>query len=168
MLQIFYILKNALEIPSFDPMQLLYMSIRAIIIYIVGVLMARYNKKLIGIRTPFNFILFITLGSIFTNAIVDAKVFLPIVGSMFLLITINTCMKMLSFRFPWIEKLSKGPSVELITNGKIDWNVMKSHSITKQELLNELANQMHTYDIDKVETAILASDGSLNFIFKQR
>lgn len=161
------ILKNALEIPSFDYMQLIYMIIRGIIVYFIGIFIARHNKKLIGIRTPFNFILFITLGSVFANAIIDSKVFLSIIGSMLFIIFFNAFIKKLAFHFNWIEHFVKGPSVELIKNGKINWDSMRTYSITERELLNELASQTHTYDISKVEMAILASDGSLNFILKQ-
>lgn len=167
MLQIIEVIKNALEIPSFDYMQLIYMSIRGIAVYFIGVSIARSNKKLIGIRTPFNFILFVILGSIFANAIVDGHAFLPIVGSILLIIGLNACMKKLAFHFKWIERFVKGSSVELVKNSNINWNEMNAHAITKRELLNELATQAHTYDIDKVETAILASDGSINFIFKK-
>jgi uncharacterized membrane protein YcaP (DUF421 family) len=110
--------------------------------------------------------IFMMLGSIFANAIVDAKSFLPIIVSLFAIIILNSFIKKLVFRFLWVENFIKGPSIELVKNGKINWNEMKANSITKRELLNELASQAHTYDIDKVEAATLASDGSINFIFK--
>lgn len=160
------LIQNAIGIHTFDTINLLHMSIRGILIYFLGVSIARSNKKIIGIRTPFNFMLFVMLGSIFANAVVDGTLFLPIIGTMFIIILLNATMKALSFNFKWIEKFIKGTPTFLIKNGKIDWNEMNNHFITKRELLNELATQVHHYNIDKVEEAILGSDGSLNFVFK--
>lgn len=160
------IIKNALEIDSFDYMQLLYMCIRATIIYFIGMTIARSNKKIIGIRTPFNFMLFVMLGSIFANAVINGEFFLSIVGTILFLIGLNFIMKILSFRYRWVETFVKGSPVELVKNGVIHWDQMNTHLITERELLNELASQSHHYNIQNIKSAILDSDGSINFIFK--
>lgn len=159
-------ISSALHLDTFNAIELLHMCIRALCVYFIGVSLARSNKKIIGIRTPFNFILFIMMGSIFANAIVTGALFLPIIGTVLLLVFVNASMEALAFYFPWVERFVKGSSVELVKDGQIHWNVMKAHFITKRELLNELASQAHNYDIDKVKQAVLASDGTINFVFK--
>lgn len=160
------IIKNALEIDGFDYIQLLYMCIRATIIYFIGIGIARSNKKIIGIRTPFNFMLFVMLGAIFANAIIKSVLFLPIAGTILFLIVLNFIIKLLVFHFRWFESFVKGSSVSLVEDGKINWKQMNAHLITERELLNKLASQSHHSDIKKVKEAVFASDGSINFIFK--
>lgn len=161
-------IKNATEFNTFDTYEALYMGLRAIIIYFIGVTISRSNKKIMDIHTPFNFMLFVMLGSIFAQAILIKKMFLQVLCAISTLIFVNYIMKKLSFHFPIIERFVKGSRVFLIENGEINWDEMSSHGITKRELLNELASQLHTYDLTRVERVILGSDGTMNFVLKSK
>ena len=146
---------------------LFQMMMRGIIIYFLGLTIARFNKKLLGVRTPFNFILFVIFGSIFANAIVDAKLFLPIIGTMILLISLNGFMTMLAYYFPLIESFVKGHPSVIVKKGKIQWDEMEKNFITEQEVLNELHAQLHVTSLEKIEYAFLESDGTITFIKKE-
>lgn len=159
-------LKDAVEWNTFYMYDAFAMSFRAIFVYFLGVIIARSNKKIIGIRTPFNFMLFVMLGSIFANAIIMVETFLSIMVAACVLIILNYTMKTIAFHSTLVERFVKGTAVELVHDGHINWENMNSHGITKRELLNELATQAHTYTLDKIKTAILASDGTINFIYK--
>ncbi len=145
----------------------LMMIIRGIIIYFVGISLARFNKKLIGVRTPFNFILFVMLGSIFAQAIIDGSSFIPILATIVALTMLNGLMTLLAYYSPSIEDFVKGQPSILLKDGEIQWSKMRKYYITEQELLNELNAQLHTNNFNKVESAILASDGTINFIEKR-
>lgn len=164
---IFKGLQEAIGFNSFSSLSLLYMVLRGIIVYLFGITLARSNKKFIGIRTPFNFILFIMLGSIFANAILNADAFLPTLGTIFLLMLINGLITTLSFYFPLVESFVKGSPSILIKNGQIQWDIMKKNFITERELFRELHAQLHTHDLEKIETAFLISDGTIDFIKKK-
>jgi|GEM_PF-863159 uncharacterized membrane protein YcaP (DUF421 family) len=142
------------------------MIIRGIIIYFLGATLARFNKKLIGVRTPFNFLLFIILGSVFAQAIIDGSSFLPILGTILTLFTLNGLMTMLAYYLPSVESFVKGQPSILVKDGEIQWGKMKKYYITEQELLNELHRQLHTQNLNSVESAFLASDGTIIFIEK--
>ncbi|HBR70644.1 TPA: hypothetical protein DIC20_00995 [Candidatus Dependentiae bacterium] len=148
--------------------QLFYMIFRGAIIYLFGLTFARFNKKLMGIRTPFNFILFVMLGSISANAIAMRDLFLPTIGTLFFLSMLNGLMTILSYRFRSVELFVKGRDVIIVKNGKIQWNAMKNDFITERELMNELHAKLHTHNLDEIETATLASDGTINFILKKQ
>jgi len=162
----FHIIKQAIGWHFFSLTTLLHMTIRGIIVYYFGISIARFNKKLLGIRTPFNFILFVMLGSIFASAIIDEEIFLPLLITTLLLFLINGLMTLLSFYSPFIELFVKGKDSVIIKNGKIQWQIMQQNLITKRELLNELHSQLHTTDLKQVKLAILASDGTISFIQK--
>jgi len=143
------------------------MIIRGIIVYFTGVTLARFNKKLMGIRTPFNFLLFIMLGSIFAQAIIDGSSLIPILGTIATLFSLNGLMTMLAYSSPSIESFIKGQPSVLVKDGEIQWSKMKKYFITEQGLLNELHAQLHTQNLNKVAFAFLASDGTINFIIKE-
>lgn len=159
-------LKEAFGLTSHTLILLFSMVLRGIIIYFVGISLARFNKKLMGIRTPFNFILVVMLGSIFAGAIMDANWFIPIISTILVLTLLNGLMTMLAFYVPAIELFVKGAPSILVKDGTIQWDAMKKNFITENELLNELHTQMHTHDLNGIESAILASDGTINFIRK--
>lgn len=151
---------------SFLP--LLHMLIRGIIVYFFGVTLARFNKKLLGIRTPFNFLLFVMLGSIFANAILTAENFIPTLCTILLLMLLNGLLTGLSYKFLFIEQFLKGSPSIIVKNGEIQFLAMKKNFITERELFNELHRQLHTHSLKEIETAELTSDGSISFIKKKK
>ena len=159
-------LQEAIGINTFSFTALFYMIIRGITVYLFGVTLTRFNKKLLGIHRPFNFILYIMLGSLFANAILNANVFLPTLGTILILMLFNRLVTMLSFHFLAIETLIKGSPSILIKDGKIQRAAMKKNFITERELFNVIQTQLHMRDLNQIETALLASDGTINFIKK--
>jgi len=158
---------NALEIDKSNFMLFAYMLLRAFILYFSSFLLIRFNKRFMGIRTPFNFILFVMLGSISAVAITEHAPFLPVLAIIFVLIFLNRAISFIEFRSPAFERLFKGKIVELVKNGEIQWDNMRKSSITKRELLNELQSRLHTRDLADISLALLASDGEINFIKKK-
>jgi len=160
----FQFVSQAVGLDIFSATVLMHILIRSLIIYFFGVTIAHFNKKLIGIRTPFNFILFIMLGSIFANAIVDKNVFLVTIAATLFLILLNGLMTILSFYIPFIESFVKGKDIVLVKNGTIQWHAMKKNFITERELLKELHTKLHTNSLKRISSAVLESDGTINFI----
>jgi uncharacterized membrane protein YcaP (DUF421 family) len=142
------------------------MSMRGIILYALSMLSIRFNKKFLGIRTSSNFILFVMLGSMSAAAVTEEGLFLPIVFTIIILSAINKVISSLFFYFPWLEHFFTGKPVTLISNGEIQWHNMKTHFITRNDLLNALQTQLHTDSFSKVDFAYLAIDGTINFIIK--
>lgn len=163
----FKIIQEAIGLDHFAFTAMLYMIIRGIIAYLFGITLARSNKTLFGIRTPFNLILLIMLGSIFANAILNVNAFLPTLGTILVLVLLNGLITALSFCFPLVEKFIKSTPSILVKHGEIQWKTMKQELITERELITELHAQLHTQDLSKIDLAILASDGTIHFILKK-
>jgi uncharacterized membrane protein YcaP (DUF421 family) len=164
----FIFITDAIGLNTLCTTMISHMLIRGIIIYFYGITIARFNKKLLGIRTPFNFILFAMLGSVTAGAIINEKLFIPILVTNFLLVFLNASMTFLAFHFSIVENFIKGSEEKLIKKGKIQWNTMKKNLITKRELLSELHNQLHTHNLKNVETAYLTSNGSIDFVKQKK
>ena len=161
-------LREALEIDKSNIVWFSHMLLRAFILYFSSFLLIRFNKRFMGIRTPFNFVLFVMLGSISAIAITEHAPFLPVLAIIFLLIFLNRAISFIEFHSPAFERLFKGEIIELVRNGEIQWDNMKRNAITKRELLNELQSRLHTRDLTEISLALLASDGEINFIKKKK
>lgn len=164
--QVFKFFQEAIGLNNFSFLSLFHMIIRGSIVYLIGIFLARSNKKLFGIHTPFNLTLFIMLGSIFADSVLHSDVFLPTIVTIIFLIIINGLATKLSFYFPRIEHYIKGTHAIIVKNGEIQWDAMKKELITEGELLLELHKQLNTRDLRKIELALLTSDGSIAFIQK--
>lgn len=159
-------IQQAIGLDTFSYAALMHMAIRGFYIYFLGLILIRFNKKLFGTRTSFNFILFVMLGSIFANAIVDQKLFLTICGTVLFLTGLNNAISMLAFYFKPVERLLKGSHSILMIKGEIQWDAMRKNFITELELVDELQAQLHTRNIAAVDSAQLSSNGTINFTLK--
>jgi uncharacterized membrane protein YcaP (DUF421 family) len=165
---IYQTIYQAIGVPTLSSSAILLpMLIRGSIVYFCGIALARFNKKIVGIRSPFNVMLFIMLGSIFANAIVSAELFLSILVTVVFLVLINGLATLLSFFYPSIEAYIKGVPAVLVKDGQIQWDKMRENFITELELRSELQVQLHSEDLAEVKMATLVSDGSINFIRKK-
>lgn len=165
MLTIFF--KNALGLNGSFVTTLLCMVLRGFIIYFFGIIAVRFNKKLFSVHTPFNFILFVILGSILAEAIVSEEKFIAILITIFLMILLNKIIDVIMYYLPKLEEWLKGSPTVLIQNGEIQWENMKKHAITKSELVHELHTNLHINDLNKVEKAYLTTEGTINFVKKE-
>ena len=164
----FSFIQTALKLDKANAILFAYMLLRGLIIYFTSFLLIRFNKRFMGIRTPFNFILFVMLGSLSAAAITEYRPFLPILGVILALIFLNRIISAIEYHFPRFEKLFKGPIIVLVKNGEIQWNNMERTYITKRELMNELQQRLHTRDLKSIASALLTSDGQINFIRRQK
>lgn len=161
------IVESLETIVGWDHINLVFgMSVRGVIIYTLATISIRLNKKFLGVRTSYNFILFITLGSLCASAITEEGLFLPITSTIVVLSIMNSIITRLFFHYPRFENFFTGKPTLLISNGEVQLNNMRAHFITKTDLINALQTQMHTTDFTKVEFAYLATDGTINFIIR--
>lgn len=162
-----HFIKEAFGLNSKTFVLFLQMGLRGLIIYISSILFVRFNRRFTGIRTPFNFILFIMLGSISAAAVLGEVPFVPVFSVIVFLILLNRIVAVVSFFFPPFERLMKGSVVVLAKGGEIQWQNMKNHLITKRDLFTELHDQLHTDDLSSIDFVVLATDGEIHFIEKK-
>ncbi len=144
----------------------LAMSVRGIILYILSIMSVRLNKKFLGIRTSYSFILYIMLGSMCAAAVIEEGLFLPITSTIILLSLINRIISTLFFYYPWMETVLLGEPVLLISKGEFQKHNMRAHLVTTNDLLKALQTHLHTNDFNKIESVYLTTDGIINFITK--
>jgi uncharacterized membrane protein YcaP (DUF421 family) len=72
----------------------------------------------------------------------------------------------LTYRFRWLDRLIQGSPVVVITRGVVQKENLRRHRITEHALRAMLREQGH-YSIEKIDLAILESDGRLSVKCKE-
>lgn len=141
-----------------------HMIARAGIIYVFGMLLVMFDKRFIGLRTSFDIVLQITIGSMFASIISgEARFFLGLV-SVSLLVVLNWTLAAVAYYSKSFERLLKGSSYILVKDGKIQWNNMRKNFITQQDLMEAVRMNAHLSSLQEVEQAYLENDGEISII----
>lgn len=143
-----------------------HMILRSIIVFIFGILIIKINKRFIGQRTEFNFVLFIMLGSILATSITGNVPFFAVLDMVVFLLVLNWFLAKICFHYPFIEKMLKGEPDVLIKSGKLELSSMARHAITVNDLLMQLRLQRGSNTIEDVEFAYMEPSGDISFILK--
>src|SRR5690606_1856983 len=75
----------------------------------------------------------------------------------------NYLINVLSYHYPFVEKLVSPPPVQVIKNGKMLRRTMRREYLTESELVEHLRNQ-GVEDISAIKKAFIESDGSISVL----
>ncbi|MEX0939765.1 MAG: YetF domain-containing protein [Candidatus Babeliales bacterium] len=142
-----------------------HMSIRACVIYFLGIILIRLNKRFMGLRTGFNFFLYVLMGSMLASIIIGQTDFIHGIGAIIVILGINLIITFLVYLFPSFEKLLKGERSLLVKNGKILWPAMRNNLITKDELM-DAAHNANLLELSMVKEAYFENSGNITIIKK--
>lgn len=144
-----------------------HMILRSMIVFVLGIAIIKINKRFIGQRNEFNFILFIMLGSILATSITGNAPFFAVLDMVIFLLILNWFLAKLSFHFRPIEKILKGEPSILVKNGGFQLSEMSRHSITHNDLYMHLRLRHGSDNFENVEMAYLEPNGAISFILKK-
>ncbi|BDC34186.1 hypothetical protein Noda2021_01440 [Candidatus Dependentiae bacterium Noda2021] len=142
-----------------------HMMMRSLVIYIVGIILARFNKRFMSLRTVDNFFLYILIGSILASAIVG-NVFYETLGMAIFIMFVNWSVVVIDYYFPYIGSLISGKKELLIDNGVVQHRQLKKFFITEDELLTAMRVNTHTSDVLAIKKAYFENNGQLSFELK--
>lgn len=157
-------------IGSDTPLLNIYQTIlRAIIIYIIAVLLVRIGKKRFLARpSSFDIVLLLIFGSVISRAITGNAPFIPTIGAALVLIGLHVFFSVITFYSSRFGALIKGYAIVLIKDGEIQWNEMKTSRITERDLLSALRRNAQILDPRQVKLAMLERNGEISVIPKPR
>ncbi|WED41996.1 DUF421 domain-containing protein [Legionella cardiaca] len=142
--------------------------LRGVIITIYAIILFRTNSaRLYGSHSPLDFIIYIILGAILGEAIVNN---IPLISSMIvctLIIAIHRFLAYLSFKSQTVGKYIKGEKLCIIKNGKYIQKNLRCCQITTNDVLQALRVQHGVEDLDLIKKAILERGGQISFILKK-
>lgn len=140
---------------------------RGIIITLFAMILFRVNSaRLFGNHSALDFIIYIILGAILGEAIVNNIPLLPSMITCALIISIHRFLAYLSYKSHRIGKYIKGDKMVLVKDGKYIEKNVRCCRVTPNDVLQSLRLQHSLEDIKKVKTATLERGGQISFIFK--
>ena len=120
-------------------MNALQMGLRAVVVYIVTVLMIRLGKKrFMGRATAFDVILGIMLGSIVSRAVTGNAPFFPALVAPAVLVVMHWLFSAVAMRWHGFGHAIKGRPTLLIRSGNVDWDAMRKTHMTEHDLWEDL------------------------------
>jgi uncharacterized membrane protein YcaP (DUF421 family) len=115
------------------------MSARALIVFLATLLMLRLaHKRFFAQRNTLDILLTLILASTLSRAINGSAPFFPTLVVGFGLILLHRMLTYLAARFPLVGRLVKGSAVPLIDKGKINAHVLRRHSLSTDDLQEDL------------------------------
>lgn len=143
---------------------LIYVSLRAIIIYVYAIFLFRIGNKRYHLETTFDFILILIIGSILSRAINGSSTLLQAIASSLVLIFLHYFFCIVTYNSHCLGKMIKGPSFLLIKDGKLNKKALQSNNITEQDLREVCREKLHHDDLQKIKEARLERTGRISFI----
>jgi uncharacterized membrane protein YcaP (DUF421 family) len=146
----------------------LQMGLRAIVVYIVTVLIVRLGKKrFMGRATAFDVILGIMLGSIVSRAVTGNAPLLPALVAAAILVAMHWVFSAIALHWHAFGRAIKGQPVLMVRHGKVDEKVMRKTHMTEHDLWEDLRGKSVS-DLAQVAEARLERSGQLSVIKAER
>ena len=139
-------------------------SVRAVVVYIVTVLMVRLGKKrFMGRTTAFDVILGIMLGSIVSRAITGNAPFFPALVAAAVLLAMHSLFSWVAMHWRGFGGAIKGHSQVVVCDGEIDRKELRRAHMTERDLWEDLRGKSISR-LEEVAEARLERNGSLSVI----
>lgn len=165
MLQEFGSISTSLLGLEAEDLTITQMALRAVIVYVTALLMARLGeKRFLGKSTAFDVILGIILGSVVSRAITGSSSFFPTLAAGFVLVGLHWLFAVIAFRSDQFGTLIKGSPRTLVENGQVLWNAMQKSNISRNDLMGALRSQARVSDVGQVQMACLERSGDISVI----
>jgi uncharacterized membrane protein YcaP (DUF421 family) len=146
------------------------MSLRAIIVFIVALLIVRIgNHRIFGKHTAFDIVLGIIYGSVLSRAITGNSPFFPTLTAALVLMLSHRILAIIAYKTHFgFGDLIKGKPCILIEDGKLQRDVMKKNSITEHDLNEAMRKSGLEADHSQVKKAYLERSGEISIIQRDK
>jgi uncharacterized membrane protein YcaP (DUF421 family) len=141
--------------------------IRALIVYAFLLAALRLlGKRELAQQDTLDFLVLLLVANAVQNGIIgnDNSVTGAFVGAL-ALFAINWTCKALAYRYPWADRMFEGSPSFLIWDGKLVPSTMRRELISRPEL-KAIARRQGYESLDDIGTAVLETDGTVNFLRK--
>ena len=140
---------------------LLEKILRPMIVYLALIFFLRmFGKRELAQLNPFDLVVLLSLSNTVQNSMIgnDNSVSGGIVGA-FALLAINWVLTRVLFHLPKLNQAFQGSATTLITDGVVDYEALRSETLTEDELLSVLHKQgVDTFE--EVRQCVLEPNGT--------
>lgn len=142
-------------------------SLRAIIVFIVSIVMVRVgSKRFLARMTAFDAVLGFILASMLARAVNGTAAFFPTLGAGFVLMGLHALFAHLAFRYDKFGNLIKGTAQTVAENGRLDREKMRREHISEKDILEEARLHGPVRNLEDIEVATLERSGEISVVPK--
>ena len=143
----------------------LQMSIRAILIFVIALVMLRIaGIRTFGKKTAFDNVIIIILGSVLSRAITGASPFIPTIVSGLVMVCIHRVLAIMAYKSQKIGRIVKGQKVILYSDGSPLEKNMQKTQISKNDIMEEVRIQAKQEDLQGVKKIFIERTGQISLI----
>jgi uncharacterized membrane protein YcaP (DUF421 family) len=143
----------------------LQISLRAIVIFIVSLVMIRLgHKRSLSRKTAFDSVLIVLLAAILSRAINGSAPFFPTIGGALVLVALHRLVAWIAFHSHTFGKLVKGSDDLLVHDGKYIISEMSRNHVSKRDIEEDMRLSAKTSDISTIGDARIERSGDISFI----
>lgn len=143
---------------------LLQMQARAIIVFVIGLVLIRLTTpRIFSKTTPIDIVLSVIIGSNLSRTLTGNAPFIDVVAATILLVALHALLTYFASRWQPLANLIKGKPTKLIEDGEIDWEAMRANAIGRRDL-NTAIREEGGSGVDDVELATMERGGDINIV----
>jgi uncharacterized membrane protein YcaP (DUF421 family) len=148
-----------------DQLTFVQMSLRATIVFGATLTMVRLShRRFLAGLSAFDAIVGFILASTLARAVNGTAAFGPTLGCGFVIIGLHRVLTALAFRFSRFGLWIKGRPDVIVRAGDPDWDRMRSHGISQEDLLEEAPLNACVHRIGEIELATLERNGQMSVV----
>jgi uncharacterized membrane protein YcaP (DUF421 family) len=142
----------------------LQMMVRAVITFLIALVLIRFaGIRSFGSKSAFDIVLSITMGAVLSRCITGKYSYLACVSAATVLALMHRLFAMIAYHSKWWSKFIKGEPHYLLKDNKINWENMKLHNLSPEDL-EQAAHKHGLHSIDDIHLAIFETDGKVSII----
>ncbi len=150
-----------------DHLTALQMAVRATGMFFITLALIKLGgMRIFGKKSAFDNIVVIMLGAVLARGIVGAFPYFSTVAAAAAMTIIHRILGWLSVKHHSVSKFVKGDHIVLYKDGNYEWKNMQKSSISEGDLLESLRLQTNQGSVQKIETALMETNGQISFIMK--
>lgn len=148
-----------------DLATVLQIIVRAVVVYLAGVLLVRIgDRRFLGKNAAFDVVFGVVLGSLFGRAVAPSLSVAGAVIGGIALVGLHWLFALIAFHVDWFGRLIKGDAHALMQHGIIDWAAMRRNHISEKDLLSALRLNGQVTELRGVSLATLERSGDVSVI----
>lgn len=143
----------------------LQMICRAAVSFFLTLILIRIaGIRTFGKKTPFDNVITIMLGSIFSRVVVGASPFIPTTLACLAFVLIHRLLAMTSFYSNWVGFLVKGKASSLYADGHPNRKNMRAAAVSEKDLLESVRQRINESDFSQVKEIVQERNGEVSVV----
>jgi len=146
-----------------DDLDAMSMVIRALMVFVATLTFLRIaGRRSFGQGSAFDLCLMVLLGAVLSRAAVGASAMIPTLCAGATIVILHRLLAMILMRWPTLDNLVSGHERQLVREGKVNREEMRSGLISRTDLQIALRKKGGGIGLDEVASAVLERNGEIS------